>query len=54
MIGYIYKFENKINGKIYIGKTKNIKERIYQHNHVTRNKNTKFGNALQINGETLL
>ena len=25
MIGYIYKFENKINGKIYIGKTKNIK-----------------------------
>nr|DAG99957.1 MAG TPA: intron associated endonuclease [Crassvirales sp.] len=28
MIGYIYKFENKINGKIYIGKTKNIKERI--------------------------
>ena len=42
MIGYIYKFENKINGKIYIGKTKNIKERIYQHNHVTRNKNTKF------------
>ena len=47
MIGYIYKFENKINGKIYIGKTKNIKERIYQHNHVTRNKNTKFGNALR-------
>lgn len=32
MIGYIYK---------------NIKERIYQHNHVTRNKNTKFGNALR-------
>ena len=28
MIGYIYKFENKINGKIYIGKTKNIKERV--------------------------
>lgn len=27
MIGYIYKFENKINGKIYIGKTKNIKVR---------------------------
>ena len=47
MIGYIYKFENKINRKIYIGKTKNIKERIYQHSHVTKNKNTKFGNALR-------
>ena len=47
MIDYIYKFENKLNGKIYIGKTKNIKERIYQHNHVTRNKNTKFGNTLR-------
>ena len=47
MVGYIYKFENKINGKIYIGKTKNIKERIYQHSHVTKNKKTKFGNALR-------
>lgn len=47
MIGYIYKFENRINGKIYIGKTKNIKERIYQHSHVTKNKNTKFGSAIR-------
>ena len=38
MVSYIYKFENKINGKIYIGKTKNIKEKIYQHSHVTKNK----------------
>ena len=42
MVGYIYKFENKINGKIYIGKTKNIKERIYQHSHVTKNKKNQI------------
>lgn len=47
MIGYIYKFENKVNGKIYIGKTKNINNRIYQHSHVTKCRNTKFGNAIK-------
>lgn len=46
MLGYIYKFENVINGKIYIGKTKDINKRIYQHLKVTSTKNTKFGNAL--------
>lgn len=47
MIGYIYKFENKVNRKIYIGKTKNINNRIYQHSHVTKYRNTKFGNAIK-------
>lgn len=28
---YIYKYQNKINGKIYIGKSKRIKQRIWEH-----------------------
>lgn len=46
MSGYIYKFENPINGKVYIGKTKDIDKRLYQHTKVTIKKGTKFGNAI--------
>lgn len=45
--GYIYKFENIFNGKVYIGKTKNIENRIYQHKHTTSTKSTKFGKAIK-------
>ena len=45
--GYIYKYTNLLNNKVYIGKTKNIENRKYQHEHVTINKKTKFGNALK-------
>lgn len=31
MIGYIYMIKNKVNGKIYIGKTKNYKIRVMNH-----------------------
>ena len=33
----IYKIENKINGKCYIGQTSNFKERLYSHNSKLQN-----------------
>lgn len=44
-IGYIYKYTNLINGKIYIGKTYRLNKRKYEHKH--REVNTYFHNALK-------
>ena len=39
---YIYKIQNKINNKIYIGQTVNFKKRINQHKNIRKNeKNSK-------------
>lgn len=47
MTGYIYKFTNHSNGKIYIGKTTNIHERLVHHKCITPKLKTKFGYALK-------
>lgn len=51
MIG-IYKIENKINGKVYIGQSMSIETRFNQHKNCSRNKNyqgydCKFYRALR-------
>jgi group I intron endonuclease len=45
MIG-IYKFTNKINGKIYIGQSRNIKSRWREHKFWYKKENTYFYNAI--------
>ena len=51
--GYIYKWENKINNKVYIGQTMNrygYRERWSQHRYQAENnihKNNKFHNAIR-------
>lgn len=47
MIGYIYKYTNPANGKVYIGKTCSLSNRKSQHRTITVDKRTKFGNALR-------
>lgn len=47
MTGYIYMFRNPDNDKCYIGKTINLKERIYRHKTITATKHTKFGCAIK-------
>lgn len=47
MTGYIYMFRNPDNDKCYIGKTINLKERIYRHKTITATKHTKFGCAIR-------
>lgn len=42
---FIYKIENKINGKVYIGQTNNLKRRIKEHKYDKR-KNHPVHNAL--------
>lgn len=44
-IGYIYKYTNLINGKIYIGKTYRLNKRMCEHKY--RKDNTYFHNALK-------
>jgi group I intron endonuclease len=39
---YIYKITNNINGKMYIGKTKNIEKRLKQHINSSKRKKTKL------------
>ena len=40
-ISGIYKIENLINHKVYIGQSKDIKSRLYQHKHCESNKHLK-------------
>lgn len=47
MLGIIYKYENKINGKVYIGKTTNEKKRIESHKKDCKKINTKFYRAVR-------
>ena len=47
-MGYIYKITNKVNGKIYIGKTiKTIEERFKRHIYDSRRNNSYFYNAIK-------
>ena len=43
---FIYKIQNKINGKIYIGQTNNLKRRIQEHKH-DRRMNHPIHNAIE-------
>lgn len=45
----IYCIKNKINNKVYIGKSMNIKRRIYQHLYDLKNKKTKSENSHFLN-----
>lgn len=44
---YIYKATNKINGKIYIGQTNNLKRRFYEHISDSRSCHQPFDKALR-------
>jgi group I intron endonuclease len=45
---YIYKITNQVNGKVYIGQTKDLKERKSQHKTSSTNKHLR--NAILLNG----
>ena len=48
MLHCIYKIENKINGKCYIGQTSNFQRRLYNHNaNVRNNKNLPLYDAIR-------
>lgn len=47
---YIYKVTNKLNGKIYIGKTNNIGQRIRQHLTTYKNRDSEFHKAIDDDG----
>lgn len=45
---FIYLYQNKINLKVYVGQTKNIRSRYYQHKNIAKsNYNHPFYNALR-------
>lgn len=48
---YIYKATNKINGKCYIGKTVNFKQRVWQHLRCYEKEDCVFHRALQKHGK---
>ena len=45
--GCVYKFTNKVNGKIYIGKTINWKRRMCKHKSSAKKPKYYFGRALR-------
>lgn len=47
MIGYIYRFQNKVNGKCYIGQTDNLERRYKRHLADSVDKQGKFYNAIR-------
>lgn len=47
MLGYIYRFQNKVNGKCYIGQTDNIERRYKRHLADYTTKNNKFYAAMR-------
>ena len=52
MIGYIYKFTNPLNNKVYIGQTVNLHRRFTKHRYDTPKCHTKFSNKGK-NGNSL-
>lgn len=47
MIGYIYKYRNVLNGKVYIGQTTNLSNRKTSHRHNSTFIKNKFYNAVR-------
>lgn len=47
MIGYIYKYENRINHKVYIGQTTDLVNRKASHKYRSTFEKTKFYNAVR-------
>lgn len=47
MTGYIYKFTNRINDKVYIGQTYNLQTRLNSHKSKALNTKNKFYNAIR-------
>lgn len=47
MTGYIYKFTNRINDKVYIGQTYNLQARLNSHKSKALNTKNKFYNAVR-------
>lgn len=47
MIGYIYKFTNKVNSKVYVGQTYNLQVRLNSHKSKALKIKNKFYNAVR-------
>lgn len=50
-IGYIYKIENKVNGKVYIGQTIHPKERPFKHLNKPSSTNKRFSSSIKHYGK---